>query len=234
MPEHLSPSRRSVAKGVAWMAPAVTVAAAAPALSASPPLTIDPGINGWVLNTARSQGSCSWTLEVNSTLDRTGPDGTPFGLYLYDTAAQTMIAQAALTYWLIGEQRATWAAMTGHSSCWSGPTRGAARIKRDGLVYTPYTWTHTCPISPADVAPDGRLRFGGFHVIARFTQSSQRCDDVTYWTERSVVVDPDGAGPQTAETLTFERRNGTRGVYSAGARALAAESTADRTTALPS
>lgn len=209
--ENLSPSRRSLAKGVAWMAPAVTVAAAAPSLSASSTIRIDPGINGWVLNSPRDTGVCRWTLEVNSTLDRTGPDGAPFGLYLYDIEPQTTVANASLTYWIIGDQRASWSRLSGHSSCWSGPTRGNPQTKSDGLTYTPYTWTHTCTISSADVSRDGRLRLGGFHVQASFTQPSSRCNDVTYWTQRSVVVDPDGASPQTAETLTFERRNGTRG-----------------------
>lgn len=209
--DNLSPSRRSVAKGVAWMAPAVTIAAAAPRLSASSPIRIDPGINGWVLNTPRRAGTCKWTLEVDSTLNRSGPDGAPFGLYLYDIEPQTTVANASVTYWIIGEQSATWHRYSNHSSCWSDPSRGNRQRKSDGLVYTPYTWTYSCPILASEVSRDGRLRLGGFHVRASFTQSRSYCNDVTYWTQRSVVVDPDGAGPQQAESLTFERRNGTRG-----------------------
>ena len=91
------------------------------------------------------------------------------------------------------------------------PHRGEAQTKSDGLLYTPYTWKYTCPILAADVKSDGRLYLGGFHVRASFTQSQDYCNDVTYWTQRSVIVDPDGAGSQAAQTLTFERRNGTRG-----------------------
>lgn len=209
--DNLSPSRRSVAKSVAWMAPAVTIAAAAPRLSASSPIRIDPGINGWVLNSPTRRGDCRWHLEVDSTLDRTGPDGAPFGLYLYDIEPQTTVVDASMTYWVIGDQTASWSTYGNHSRCWSGPARGNPQRKSDGLTYTPYTWTYTCAITSADVSSDGRLRLGGFHVRASFQQSRTLCNDVTYWTQRSVVVDPDGPGPQSAETLTFKRRNGTRG-----------------------
>lgn len=204
-------SRRTLAKGAAWTVPAISIAAAAPSLAASGPVRIDPGINGWVLNSPRKVDTCKWTLDVDSTLARTGPDGAPFGLYLYDIKPQTTVANATLTYWIIGNQSATWTAQAGHSRCWSGPSRGTAQKKSDGFVYTPYTWTYTCPINSADVSSDGRLRLGGFHVRAAFTQSRDYCNDVTYWTQRTIVVDPDGAGSQTAQTLTFERRNGTRG-----------------------
>lgn len=204
-------SRRHLAKGAAWTIPAVAVAAAAPSLAASSAARIDPGINGWVLNSPRDVGSCKWTLDVDSTLARTGPDGAPFGLYLYDIKPQTTVATATLTYWIIGDQKATWTTQSGHSPCWSGPSRGTPQKKSDRLLYTPYTWTYTCPINSADISSDGRLRLGRFHVKATFTQSGDYCNDVTYWTQRSVVVDPDGAGSQAAQTLTFERRNGTRG-----------------------
>lgn len=42
-------------------------------------------------------------------------------------------------------------------------------------------------------SPDGRLRLKGFHVKASCTQAHTSCSDVTHWTQRSVVVDPDGA-----------------------------------------
>ena len=203
--------RRTIAKGAAWAVPAVTIAAAAPSLAASVPVRKDPGVNGWVANTARPSGECSWTLEVDSTATGATPDGAPYGLYLYDITPESTVADAALIYWIIGEQSATWANLSGHSTCWSGPTRGEAQKKSDGLLYTPYTWKYNCPILADEVKSDGRLYLGGFHVRGSFTQSRDYCNDVTYWTQRSVIVDPDGAGSQAAQTLTFERRNGTRG-----------------------
>lgn len=203
--------RRTIAKGAAWAVPAVTIAAAAPSLAASVPVRKDPGVNGWVANTARPSGQCSWTLEVDSTATGATPDGAPYGLYLYDITPESTVADVALIYWIIGKQSATWATLRGHSTCWSGPTRGVAQTKSDGLLYTPYTWKYNCPILADEVKSDGRLYLGGFHVRGSFTQSRDYCNDVTYWTQRSVIVDPDGAGSQAAQTLTFERRNGTRG-----------------------
>ncbi|MEK4243346.1 hypothetical protein NYE39_15250 [Janibacter sp. FSL W8-0316] len=130
--------------------------------------------------------------------------------------------------------RATWTPLSGHSSCWSRPVRGASQRKSDGLVYTPYTWTYSCDVLASDNSSDGRLRLGGFRVRADFAQSSPFCTDVTYWTQRSVVIDNDGAGPQRAETLTYERRNGTRGPYTSGTRRMAAPQSTEDVAALPS
>lgn len=214
-PAKIGVSRRTLAKGAAWTVPAAAVVAAAPAYAVS--LRKDPGINGWVLNTPTSRGNCWYYLEVDSTRRGTGPDGAPYGLYVYDVEDPNVITNAKITYWIIGEQRegATWTTLSGHSSCWSGPVKGAAQTKRDGLVYTPYTWTYTCDIDSTDRRMDSdgveRLYLGHFHVQASFRQPSGRCNNVTYWTQRHITIDPDGAGSHAPEVHTFERRNGTFG-----------------------
>ena len=225
MTSESSVNRRTLAKGMAWAAPVVVFASAAPATAAS--YRIDPGINGWVLNSPKSLalGSCKYTLEVNSTLSGNGPDGAPYGLYLYNVQSTAVISNAVLTYWIIGNQTATWATNSGHSPCWSSPVRGTPATKADGLVYTPYVFTYTCSIDPASVSADGRLRLGGFHVTATFTQPNNLCNNVTYWTQRSITIDQDGSGSQVPDVLTFERRNGTLGPYT-GSRAPQARSAA--------
>lgn len=215
-------SRRTLAKGGAWSIPVLMVGAAAPAFAAS--LRKDPGINGWVLNTPRSLGDCAHTLEVNSAIAGKGPDGAPFGLYLYNIADDAVITSPSITYWIIGNQRATWTSLSGHSTCWAYQGRGTPQAKRDGFTYTPYTWSYTCTVNPADrqTGADGveRLFLGNFHVRASFTQPSTQCDNVTYWTQRAITIDPDGPnGAEPAERLTFERRNGSLGPFRSGARA---------------
>lgn len=216
-------SRRAVAKGAAWAAPVLALGATAPATASS--LRIDPGINGWVLNSPRSGGGCSYNLRVNSNPSNPGrtPDGAPYGLYLYDVQPNAVISNAKLTYWIIGDQNATWAPNAQHSSCWSAPVQGALQTKADGLQYRPYTFTYNCPILPSQVSSDGRLRLGHFDTTATFTQPSNRCNDVTYWTQRTITIDQDGTGSQPADVLTFERRNGTRGPASSGARSAAVD-----------
>lgn len=216
-----SPGRRAVATGLAWSVPAVAMVSAAPSFAIS--LRKDPGINGWVLNSPSELGGCRYSLDVNSAPSRGGttPDGAPWGLYLYDVSPQGTYTNAKLVYWVRGTHTATqnpitWQAATGHSSKWSGPTRGTPQTKADGFVYTPYTWTYTGTIDPANVKSDGRLYLETFHVQAiNFSLwEGGRCLPLDYWTYREIVVDPDGpTGPQQPETLSFERRNGASGPY---------------------
>lgn len=219
-------SRRTLTAGVAWSVPTIAVAGAAPAIASS--LRKDPGINGWVNNSPRSRGGCSWTLEVDSTASGTGPDGAPFGLYVYDVEDDMAIENPKLVYWIIGDQSATWTTLAGHSSCWNGPTRGTPQTKADNLVYTPYTWEYTCDIDPStrQLDDDGveRLYLGDFHVRASFTQPRDRCNNVTYWTQRFITID--------GEEKTFERRNGSLGPYRAGSVRSAAGAEAVPATAL--
>ncbi|MCG7421545.1 hypothetical protein MHY29_01595 [Micrococcus sp. ACRRV] len=215
------PSRRAVATGLAWSVPAVAMVSAAPSFAIS--LRKDPGINGWVLNSPTALGDCRYSLEVNSAPTRGGatPDGAPWGLYLYDVSPQGAYSNAKLVYWVRGTHTATqnpitWEAATGHSTKWSGPELGAPQTKADGFIYTPYTWTYTGTIDPANVKSDGRLYLETFHVRANnFSLSeNRRCLPLDYWTYREIVVDPDGpTGQQQPKTLHFERRNGPSGPY---------------------
>lgn len=216
-----SPGRRAVATGLAWSVPAVAMVSPAPSFAVS--LRKDPGINGWVLNSPTALGNCRYSLDVNSAPSRGGatPDGAPWGLYLYDVSKDASYSGAKLVYWVRGTHTATqnpitWQAVTGHSTKWSGPVRGAAQTKADGFVYTPYTWTYTGTINPANVQSDGRLYLETFHVQAiDFSLWENRsCLPLDYWTYREIVVDPDGpTGPQQPKTLNFERRNGSSGPY---------------------
>lgn len=214
------PNRRAVATGLAWSVPAVAMVSAAPSFAVS--LRKDPGINGWVLNSPTDLGGCRYSLEVNSAPSRGGttPDGAPWGLYLYDVSKYASYSNAKLVYWVRGDHvkqnRITWQTATGHSSKWSGPVTGAPQTKADGFVYTPYTWTYTGTIDPANVKSDGRLYLETFHVQAiNFSLSENyRCLPLDFWTYREIVVDPDGpTGPQQPKTLNFERRNGSSGPY---------------------
>lgn len=220
-------ARRTLAKGAAWAVPAVAMAAAAPAQAAS--LVKYPGINGWVNNITRSGSvtgtTCDYTLEVDSTPGGTNtPDGAPFGLYIYDVESPNTFSDAKLTYWIIGAQAtgATWATLSGHSPCWGTPVKGTASTQPDGLIYTPYTWTYdttTCPILSSQYVTDPadgvkRLYLGDFHVRATFTQPAGRfCNNVTFWTQRFITIDRDGAGSEPASVKCFQRRNGTLGFW---------------------
>lgn len=216
MPENRSApspsvSRRSVATGLAWSVPAVAAVSAAPAFASS--LIINPGINGWVQVTNSPLGSCRSNITVTSRPRNPGrtPDGAPFGLYLYDTDPAGVYDNAKLVYWVRGnhttENQISWRAGRNHSSCWGTPTVGAAETKSDGAMYTPYTWSYTCPIDPREVSSDGRLYLGDFEVSATINQQfGWSCEPLDFWAYREITVDADGPGPGEAEVLSFERK----------------------------
>ena len=227
--DHARLTRRSVAIGSAWAIPTIAAATAAPAFAASP--TKVPGINGWVLNRVHDEsGSCRYSISVDSRPPAPQPptaDGAPYGLYVYDVEPMNTFSDISLVYWIIGTHTATsntvtWEALSGHSGCWSTPVRGSEAIKADGFTYTPYTFRYTCTPQAADaeVGMDGyvRLYLGDFRAVARFTQPSSLCNNVTYWAQRFVTIDPDGAGYRPPVQYSFERRNGTLGPYSGRTR----------------
>lgn len=228
-------SRRTLAQGAAWAAPTVITAVAAPAVAAS--IRKDPGLNGWVRNTFRA-GTCGLTdttIEVTSIVTGTGPDGAPYGLYLYDTDNVKSATGATITYWILGNHGTTgntaitWSNAEGHSSCWSYQGRVGTAVKPDGLTYTGYRWTYTCAIDPkaTTTGTDGikRVFLGNFHVTTNaFQQPTGSCGKLNFWTERSVILD--------GVTKTFQRRNGTDGTYAKTA-ARSARSTDSQTESSP-
>lgn len=200
-------SRRTVAKGMAWAAPAIALASAAPAFATSPGK--EPRFHGWMRGTIQSIGG---TIPCRSRLSLTSaaspsmpptPDGEPYGLYLDDIPAGAEITGGAITVWLLGDPTVhTWRSEGGHSQCWPlPPTKVGSVTKSDGLQYTGYRWEYTCAV---DADGSERLRLPDFRVRGSLQQPrGDLCNDTTYWIEREITVD--------GETLSFERRGGTRG-----------------------
>ncbi len=167
---------------------------------------------------------------MSSLPETAGPDGAPFGLYVYDSETTDIITNARLVYWIIGSpENLTWTSLPGHSNCWSSPFTGTLAQKSDGLYYTPYTFTYTCPIDPTQAVIDSdgvkRLYLGDFHVRASFRQLGSLCDNVTYWTQRFITIN--------GEEFTFERRNGVLGPASQQRALRAAPMATDDGSALP-
>lgn len=222
--------RRALVRGAAWAVPTTLVAVSAPAIAAS--LRKDPGLNGWVNNSYRAGtcGSRNSSIEVTSIGTAATPDGAPFGLYLYDTDDVVSATGASITYWMLGNHATTgttsitWSNASGHSSCWSYQGRVGTAQKPDGLIYTGYRWTYTCPIDPRGTTPgaDGvnRVMLGNFHVTSNtFAQPAGSCGKLNFWTERAVTLD--------GIAHTFQRRAGTDGAYSASGRARSSRSASE-------
>lgn len=205
--------RRTVAKGLAWSVPAITVAAGAPAASAS--IRNDPGINGWMTGSYSSDWNCNFTFSTTSRGSGATPDGAPWGLFIYDADDDDVYTNAQITFWWIGTQStgSSWTPLTNHSSCWSTPVRGTPAVKSDGHSYTPWTTTYNCQIDATNrvTGADGieRVFLGDFHMRFSGRQTTSRyCRTETWWGERAITLDPDGPGPEQPTRPSFERRAG--------------------------
>lgn len=146
----------------------------------------------------------------------TTPDGAPWGMYVYNIGDSAQITSVKLTYWIIGDNTAIWTARGGHSSCWSGPTRGAPTTHA-GDTFTPYVWSYTCSLDPMDRDPfaPGRLHLKPLHMTAAVTQSSSWCSTMKVCTDRYALVDPDGSGSQPQVPVSSSRCSATAGPASA-------------------
>jgi hypothetical protein len=206
-----------VTRGVAWSAPLAAISVAAPAYAAS--LRKDPGINGWVqVTTNETSTDGTYNVRFDSTPNGTGPDGAPFGLYIYDVnqAPDDKFQNARITIWLNDAQSSvTRSTLAGHSALWADGGSLAAVTKPDGFSYTGYRYTYTGPILASSYVTDPidgvkRLYLGDLHVNLLANQSNNgAAANMTYWVERYIEVQVSGSGPYLPRS--FQRRNGQRG-----------------------
>ena len=196
--------RRTLTRTVAWSTPVIAVAAAAPAFASS--LRKDPGINGWVLVTTSDRDSNSFDVRFDSDEPGTGPDGAPFGLYVYDpnrtgNTLNDSYTNAAVTLWLRTDRDRTPAdngwSTAGSGAGWSAPSDAGLQIKPDGFQYRGYRFAYTGTFTL--VAAEERV------YLTDLVASSNNVDsaDPTYWVERSITVN--------GVVQSFQRRNGARG-----------------------
>lgn len=213
-------SRRTVAKGVAWAAPAVALASAAPAFAVS--LRKDPGINGWVLSqTYMSAGlfGCTLTDYIDSTPNGNGPDGAPYGLYIYDIEdTNATFSGAAITIWVPGKPIGfTHTARRGHSSRWEYAGSVGTVTKPDRLEYTGYKFNYAGDFDMTEVeerATDARVWLDDFAINITATYGTTLdCGRPTHrgkWVQREITVDRDGDAPRySREYFCFQRPGST-------------------------
>lgn len=197
-------TRRSVVRGAAWSVPVIAVAATAPAFAAS--LRKDPGINGWVLISTTDRDRNSYDLRFDSDVAGTGPDGAPYGLYIYDpnrtgNVLNDVYTNASITLWIRTDTDLTPAnngwSRAGSGAGWQAPTDAGLQTKPDNFQYRGYRFAYTG--SYTLVAAEERVYLQDFVATSNNIQGQ----DATYWIERRITVN--GA------ERTFQRRNGDRG-----------------------
>jgi hypothetical protein len=216
-----STSRRTVLNA-AWATPVISAVATAPAFATS--VRNDPGINGWVL---AEWDPSDRTPDVSFDSDPAGqdpptPDGAPFGLYVRNVnrtpqgALADTITNAAITLWMRGtatvqypEGASTTPNGGGHGR-WNLQPGVLTEVKPDGRTYRGYRFAYAGALStPALVGGQWQVYFEDFSVVMRNVQNS----NATFWTERDVTVN--------GVPLTFQRRAGEDGSFSARAAAAA-------------
>ena len=199
-------TRRRVTAATAWSVPVIAVASTAPAYATS--IRKDPGINGWMLVTTTDQGRNTYDLRFDSDEPGTGPDGAPFGLYIYDpnlnpagTASADVYAAASITLWIRTDRStnpATTITKAGSGAGWSNPVNVGAHTKPDGLSYRGYRFDYSGAYT---LKPDGRVWLTDLVVVMDDIASA----DATYWVERAITIN--------GGLETFQRRNGARGPH---------------------
>lgn len=197
-------TRRTVVRGAAWTVPVIAVVAPIPAFATS--LRKDPGINGWVLISTTDRDSNSYDLRFDSDEPGTGPDGAPYGLYVYDpnrtgNVVNDVYTNASITLWVRTDSDSTPAnngwSRTGSGAGWQAPVDAGLQTKPDGFQYRGYRFNYTGTYTL--VAAEERVYLQDF--VASSNNIASR--DATYWIERRITVN---GTPQT-----FQRRNGDRG-----------------------
>lgn len=206
-------TRRTLVRGAAWSTPVILAVSAAPAFATS--LRKDPGINGWLQVGTSDRGRTSYDLTFDSTLNQSGPDGAPFGLYTYDpnrngnTITDTY-SNASITLWLRTD-RATFPEsltgwnLAGSGSRWSGPTDAGLRnfaAEGDNQQYRGYRFAYNGNVPGTGftlVAAEERVYLQDFKAFANDVNSA----DATYWVQRSITVN--------GVVQSFARRNGDDG-----------------------
>lgn len=183
MTESTMVSRRSIAKGSAWAAPAIVLGAAAPATAASP----QPGLQGWV------QVSTQCLLRGQSiTIDGRG-DYPDRGLWVFNAPPSTIKNAAITFYFENGLGTLTW---TGSSGGWSTPVVDNSVPAISG--YTAYTtrysgsWTSAPNASPpysyADSQPYFATSVTGCQTIRVYAYRTVTVNGQVYSFRRGPVV----------------------------------------------
>lgn len=210
-------SRRTVAKGVAWAAPAVALASAAPAFAVS--LRKDPGINGWVNSYEEMQetGTCGLYNFMDGRRNQpiSTPDDAPTGLYIYDIEdTNATFGGAAITIWVPGRpRRFSYTPRTGHSRNWVYAGSVGTVTKPDGLEYTGYKFSYTGTFDMSEVEQgrtNARVWLEDFNIAIEATYPisgwSCRPPHRGKWVQREITVDRDGdATRYDPEYFCFQR-----------------------------
>lgn len=183
-------SRRTVAKGIAWTVPVITATSAAPVFASSPKPP-DPGLNGWVT----VGGSCSCRT-FDGTANTTGPDGTPYGLYVWDNAnsPDTIKIENAVMVYYLRYRDYKFSRRKGGAETWSTPTRCSDRDEKDANGKWMYAY---CSTYSGEYGTPRTITYNGVEYTAvplndrpnwLASRSHYCCTETHTWIRREVKI----------------------------------------------
>lgn len=150
-------NRRAVARGAAWTVPALTVAAAAPAIASSP-TPVPPTLTIPIYASSSNLGGTTsqYTFQSVATAGSQTP-GSSF--CISNTTAKTTLSTAKVTLYVPIGKGVTFTTGSGGSACWSALAYDASSGTQtyNGCTFYAYTTTYTCAIvgaSPSTCLPE--------------------------------------------------------------------------------
>lgn len=150
-PSTAAVSRRSVAKGLAWAAPAVAAVTTSPAFAASPSENANITFRHARFHSRDARYSRTHQPFFISTV-RTVHGGRPdtrdiVGMRWFGTSPETSITNVSTTYWYpFPDMR--WSNWGYHDSCWTLPTRDSQKdTYHNGNRMYAYSLRYVCPIT---------------------------------------------------------------------------------------
>ncbi|MGQ4537312.1 hypothetical protein ACUH94_02095 [Dermabacteraceae bacterium P7074] len=151
-PSEARPTRRGIAKGAAWAAPAMVLASQAPAMASSNAPDENLSINGWIYLNWDDVEHSNYGCIRGGTIRLTSPEPRSYypdseqddGLWVDHATVNTTIENAKITFWIkvddVQEYPLDWRPYTtyGQNYGWSRPTYKGTRRDSRGINFALY------------------------------------------------------------------------------------------------
>lgn len=141
-------NRRQFTRGAAWSAPALSIAAAAPAVAVSPPPPKLTSATFFGQSNVSGQTVAPYTCNGQQQFQ---VDGVRSGQFftVTNTVAGVPITNITMTFWLATVAGTTWTRVSGSSTCWSLPTATGDTTTYGSVLFRAYSSTFNCTAMPS-------------------------------------------------------------------------------------
>lgn len=139
-------SRRTVARGAAWLAPTVAIGATAPAFAASQVATLMTHRTSFLYYPGGAGGSAPWCVAGQQGYEFNTSD-TGAGVTFAPSITATTITNVYAYFWF-PRNDLVWTRVVAANTCWSIPLLSAGVTDSNaGITYYRYATNYTCAIT---------------------------------------------------------------------------------------